>query len=669
MSQKYTHLLSPIKVGNVVFKNRLIASPGVPYLTQGPEPYPSDGIITHYANKAKNGAALVICSGAGRSSVVTTESLLKERQENPNDFNPDHGWHRGSGRDVAYDFVDGSCQNFLSELSEVIHFYGARAFMNIELRAQPGYDVSAGVPPMVVYGSGRNPPGGKEISEEQLEQLADECALQATLMKECGFDGIHLHMAYRLAILGRFLSPLTNKRKDKYGGSLENRARYIIMLADRIKQKCGKDFLIEAAMSGVEPPGGFTLKDTVEYAKMFAGHIDLLQLKASDIDSTHCTGFNPERTPFLYLAEAVKKSGANIAVITNGGYEDLDICEDVIASGKADFIGQARAWITNPDYGLKAYEGRNEDVVPCLRCNACHVSSYYKPWVSTCSVNPTWGFEHRIDKMVQPPTEKKKVAVVGGGPAGMEAALIAAGRGHDVTLYEKGDALGGLLKTTEYTSFKWPHRDFKDYLIRQIEKSKVEVCLNTEATPEMLKKEEYDAVLVAVGAEPIVPKIPGIKGKNVVFAPDVYGNENTLARKVVIIGGGEVGMETGMHLVEKGHVVTVLEMGKMLAPRSVPIHFYTMFKEAWEKLENFNAIVQARCTGIKADSVAYKDADGAEHTIKCGSVVIAVGLKSKDGLAMKFYGAGDRLYMIGDCDVAGDVQRAIRSAFSAASTL
>lgn len=666
MSQKYPHLLSPIKIGNTVFKNRLIASPGNPYLSQGPERYPSDGIITHYANKAKNGAALVICSGTRDFANITDEELLKEREKNPNVFNPDHGWHMGSGRDISFDFVNGGCQNYLSELAEAVHFYGAKCFVNVELMVPP-YDVSSGNQPLVVFGSGKNPPAGTEIPEEEMLKAIEKFAARTVLMKECGFDGVHIHMAYRLTILGRFLSPLTNKRKDKYGGSPENRVRFPIMLVDRIKQLCGKDFLVEAAISGTEPPGGFTLEDTVEYAKLFAGHLDLLQLKSTDIDSTHCTGFNPERTPFLYMTEAVKKSGAKIAVITNGGYEDLDECEDVIASGKADFIGQARAWITNPDYGTKAYEGRNEDVVPCLRCNACHVSSYYKPWVSTCSVNPIWGMEHRIDKLVPPVSAKKKVAVVGGGPAGMEAAIIAAGRGHRVTLYEKSSALGGLLKTTDYTSFKWPHRDFKNYMIRQTAKSKVDIRLNTEATPDMLKKEEYDAVIVAIGAEPIVPPVPGVKGKNVVFAPDVYGNEKTLAKKVVIVGGGEVGMETAIHLAEKGHEVTVLEMGKMLSPKSVPIHFYSLFKEAWEKQPKLHPVTQATCTGIKADSVTYKDAAGKEHTIECGSVVIAAGLKAKDELAMKFYGAADRLYIIGDCETAADVQRAMRSAFSAAS--
>jgi pyruvate/2-oxoglutarate dehydrogenase complex dihydrolipoamide dehydrogenase (E3) component len=185
----------------------------------------------------------------------------------------------------------------------------------------------------------------------------------------------------------------------------------------------------------------------------------------------------------------------------------------------------------------------------------------------------------------------------------------------------------------------------------------------------MLKEKEYDAILAAVGSEPIVPPIPGVDGNNVVYAPDVYGNEDALAENVVIIGGGEVGVETGMHLAEKGHKVTVLEMLDMLAANAVPIHYYSMFKGAWEKLDNFNYVLQARCTSIGADKVTYTDADGKEHAIEAGSVVIAAGMKPKIDLALEFYGAGDRFFLIGDCNIAGNVQKAMRSAFSTASML
>jgi thioredoxin reductase len=460
---------------------------------------------------------------------------------------------------------------------------------------------------------------------------------------------------------------MLNKRTDDFGGSPENRARFAIMVADRIKRKCGRDFILEAGISATEEyPGGQTMEDTIAMAKAFTGHFDILQLRAGDGDPSHPTNYNLKRTPYLGWAETVKKSGAGIKVLTIGGYLDLGICEEAIASGKADFIGMARAWISNPDYGRKAYEGRGEDVVPCLRCNKCHVNTFSAPWASVCSVNPTWGFEHKINRMVDAPTPKKKVAIVGGGLAGMEAALVASERGHEVTIYEKSDSLGGLMKLSNYPPFKWTLKAFKNYMVHKVEKSSVTVHLNTEATNDMLKAKGYDAVFVAVGAEPVVPDIPGMNGKNVFLAQDVYGKEDSLAENVVIIGGGETGMETGMHLAEKGHKVTVLEQTDAVGWKAAPVHYYSMAKAAWDGTENLKYILNARATGIADGKVTYVDVEGKEHAMPVDSVVIAVGYKSKGDLAMRFAGAGDRFFVIGDCDKVGSVQTVMRSAYSSA---
>jgi NADPH-dependent 2,4-dienoyl-CoA reductase/sulfur reductase-like enzyme len=246
---------------------------------------------------------------------------------------------------------------------------------------------------------------------------------------------------------------------------------------------------------------------------------------------------------------------------------------------------------------------------------------------------------------------------------------VAAERGHKVTLYEKNDFLGGQLRHADYSSFKWPLRDFKDYLTRQVYKAGVEVLLSTEATPEMIKAKGYDAVLIAVGAEPIIPDIPGVDGDNVWTPISVYGNEKALGENVVVIGGAQIGVETGMYLAENGHKVTVLTRQKRLAYDATPIHYIEMFIDAWESLDTFSFITEATTTGISKGKVTYVDAKGNEKTIRADDVVVSAGLHPRQDEALKFYGSADRFFTIGDCRAAGNVQKCMRSAFATASQL
>jgi 2,4-dienoyl-CoA reductase-like NADH-dependent reductase (Old Yellow Enzyme family)/thioredoxin reductase len=678
---KYEHLLSPFKIGSHVFKNRMIATAAVPFLNQGPERYPSEAIFKHFVNKAKSGASVVVFGDVDPPMrVKPPEDVLKTRMEKPNEFNPDHGWFVGSGRPYAFDILNGSCQNVMSQMVEQIHFYDCKCILKIRVETPRGFDVSPdNAPDTTEKGSGGAFVWGKTLEREQILKVLDDYEFQSILAKEIGFDGVYVHMGYRGPLTARLLSPLTNRRTDEFGGSLENRTRFALMALDRIHEKCGRDFLTYGLIGGDEPKGGNTLEDTVEICKLLAGHVDMLHIKGQRNDQSHPTGFTPERYPFLHAAATIKKAAPDLCVIVNGGFQDLNVCEEVIANGNADFIGAARAWICNLDYGHLAYEGRNEDVVPCVRCNKCHVSSYYKPWTSYCAVNPEWGLEQSLRDLIDASsvnkrrkhnrnTDIKRVAIIGGGVAGMEAAQVATRRGHDVTLYEKTEILGGLLRVCEPVSFKWPYKDFIDYMVRKTMENKIKLCLNTEADAKLLEKEGYDHVIVAIGADPDIPNIPGVEGTNVIQCVDIYGNESALAKDVIIVGGGMSGVETGMYLAELGRNVTVLEKFHKLAKDAPPLQFYTMFEEAWEALPTFKGIVNARVNAIIPDGVTYLDADGKEQTVKAGSIVLATGMKARTDEALKFAGTGI-LTLVGDCKKAGDLQTAMRSSFAIASTI
>ncbi len=642
MVNRYAHLLSPFQVGNVVFRNRIFTAPMGLHALQGGELYPTEAIITHYANKAKGGAAVVTCSGTGAYPVTPDK---------------DH---------MAYDLYIGHSQHYLAQLADAIHFYGAKASMEIQAASQErGYYVSGG---LMVPGPGMIPgQPSKELTHEMLEAVKQNLQDQVKILKRIGYDMCMLHMAYDMGMFGGFLSLRTNKRTDEYGPqSLENRLRFLNECCDAIHQAAGKDFLIELRMSGELPEGaGFTIDDACQMAKLVEGHADILHVHAGTGWQAHCMSFEPD-TPNLWMAQKIKESGAKIPVLTIGGYQDLEEMEDVIASGKADLISLARGWLADPNLGTKAYENRGEDVVPCVKCMRCHDSACIDGITFVCTVNPVMGIEHELDKIDKPAAVKKNVAVVGGGPAGMQAALTLAERGHKVTLFEERNVLGGQLNFADYASFKHSLAKYKNWLIHQIGKSSVEVRLGTRATRDLLTKGNYDAVIAAVGAKPLILPIPGADAA--VPACDVYGHEESLGHRVVIIGGGQVGCETALHLAEQGRDVTVLEMQeKILTDASASYRNRLTRNMGYH--DNLKTVTGGRCTGITPEGVSYVDAEGQAQLLSADSVVMAAGMRPRQADAAALYDPSYRLYPIGDCDKAANVQKAVRAAFSTAISI
>ena len=450
---------------------------------------------------------------------------------------------------------------------------------------------------------------------------------------------------------------------------------FCLAMADALKSSLGKDYPIEFYIDGIE--AGNSVQKNLELARALEGKIDVLAVRYGIQDHQHPTGFTSTRnnpSPCVDLATALTQDihmrGGKLLVGISSGLHDPDFCESLIRDEKTDLVIMARTWICEPDYIQKLEQGRGEDVVPCARCNKCHVPNGSDAFRSFCTVNPKLGMEEKIDRMILPVTAKKKVAVVGGGPGGMYAAMTAAQRGHEVTLYEKEAVLGGQLAHTEFASFKWPLADYKNWLARQCEKAGVQICLNTTATKELLAQGHFDEVIVAVGALFQKADIPGAEADNVHLAVDVYGKTEQLPKRIAVIGGAETGVETGMYLAETGHEVTVMCRQAALATDAAHAHYHDMLEAAWKELPNFHECCGVqKYLAIEPDGVRYLDAMGNEQKLACDAVVMATGAIANKKEALKLYGAAPRTQYVGDCHQVGNVHFAVQSGFGAANQI
>lgn len=663
-SPKYKNLMSPLKVRNKVFKNRLVASNSLPHFLQGPETYPADSVIAHYENKAK-GAAVTTCMGINNFSAGKQLPMEADFSHFPD-----------------YNLYDSNSQNYLMQLADSIHYYDSIACMGIfvgppsfyplmkwkEVEAPAVKPGELAPPPMRQFEIELIPPhkAPEEYDKETLNKIAESYAEQCGILQTLDYDMVSIHMCYRANLPAKFFSPLTNHRTDDLGGSLENRMKFPLECLKRVRERVGKNFIIEIIWSMEDEDGGFTIDDSVEFLNKAKEYVDIVQLRAKNVDDAHPTGFELQELPFLEKAAYIKERVPGLIIGSVGGYHYLDSCEKALADGKIDLVYMARAFISNPDYFDILREGRTDDLVPCLRCNKCHGRGPNDPFISVCSVNPVIGLEHKIDRMILPVTHEKNVAIVGGGPAAMRCAIYLQARGHKVTIYEASDALGGAIKHSDYVSFKWPLRDYKNYLIHQCDKlDGIEVKLNTPATPEMIEAAGYDVVIAATGASPLVPPIKGIDTVKVNSANDAFMHPETLGENVVVIGGGEVGCEAAMHLAEKGHKATVIEMRNGLAADATLIHYHEMFDAAWEA-HGCGALLGCAVTEVKDGEVFYKNPEGNIESIKADSIVVSAGMKPHKDEALAFYGTAKEFYMLGDCKTPATVQQANRQAFAIA---
>jgi 2,4-dienoyl-CoA reductase-like NADH-dependent reductase (Old Yellow Enzyme family)/thioredoxin reductase len=668
LMKPYPYLTSPIKIGGATLRNRIITSPcGPTFVTGGGAPSggaTTDGWLAHFANKAKGGAGAVMARGAyGMNKfgqIPNPDAHFDGSMEMPGME------HRGN-------------MSYYSAVSEAIHFYGAKAFVSIHPR--PGvlglWDADDGVLNGMLGEDPDESDGtpnyyGKKIERAQMDEIIESYVLQALMSKECGFDGGFMHMAYRLFLPARFLSPLTNHRDDQFGGPMENRARFPLMICEAIKKACGQDFIIECSVSGSEQDGGNTTGDIVEFAKLAEGKIDILQIRNWDIDHSCFTNFELAEFPHLdncaRITEALHDAKCRTMTSLVGGCVRIAGCEEIIAKGQADLIAVGRVMQADPMWGVKANENRADEVVPCIRCNRCHKDP--KSWTSVCSVNPVFGKEHIIDRFISPVSDKKSIAIVGGGAAGMKAAIDCAARGHTVALFEKTGRLGGNLNPASQADFKWTIRRYRDYLIHMLDKSAVNVVYNTEATPELIEKGNYDAVLIAVGSSNIVPNIPGLESAKYVFATDVLEDLSLVEGSAVIIGGGEIGTECAMVLAQSGKNAFVIETERLIAKTVPPIHYRSTMRLAWEALApKFAFTTNSTAIKVTGAHIVYATKDGTEKTVAYDTLILAAGMRSNSREAFALSAAAARSELIGDCYEMGNILSATKTAFGAANVL
>lgn len=608
--KNYPNLFSPLKIGNLTLKNRISASPtSNPALNMNT--YMTKDVASFYEMRAMGGAAVVTIGESIVHTRTGCNSNYRLLLDDPNVI--------PSLSDFARTIKQYDCIPSI----ELAH---AGKFANVPNSLRPA-------------GSGEIPygpvnevtPEGYEIfemNEELIAEVAEAYGKAAGVVKFCGFEMLLVHAGHGW-LLDQFMSPLYNRRTDRFGGSLENRMRFPLMVLDSIRKHVGPGFPIEFRFSGEEcVTGGITIDEGVEIARMVEDKVDLIHVSAGLHEQpganviTHTSTFVPQGRN-VFLAEAVKKV-VKKPVACIGGLIDPAMMEEIIASGKADIVAMARSLIADPYLPQKALEGRDEDIVKCIRCYVC-MDTLRGTRNMRCALNPIIGREYE-HKFLPAPGPVKKVLVAGGGPAGMEAAMTAALRGHQVILCEASAQLGGQTLSEQHIPFKKDLYHFGQQRARQLEDAGVEVRLNTPATRDLAERIRPDAIIAAIGAASIIPDILGIDGKNVVFLKDLRKGHSCFGDKVVILGGGLVGCEMAIHLHRQGKKVTVIEMADEWARDAPKLHKDAMRVELRKGIE---MRLNTKGLEITDEGLVCAGTDNTPTLVEADTVFCAVGMRSR----------------------------------------
>ena len=642
MSKMFPNLFSPAKIGTLTLKNRILKAPQSSGMSNM-DGTVSERLVRYYRDQAAGGAGCIVVEYAYVDD-IGAKSAHCHLGISSNEHIPGLAW-----------------------LAENIREMGAAPAIQIEhcgrqkfLGTQPICAPSALPWPKLwdQYGVQAVP---HVLTIEEIQDIVHAFGDSALRAKQAGFELVEIHGAHGY-LLTNFFSPHTNHRTDLYGGSLENRMRIYVEIVRDVRKKVGPDFPVTIRLSGTDyEPDGFPIEDTIAMAKV---------LEREGIDAFHISGGDHHTmihqvSPMAmslchntWAAEAIKKE-VSVPVIASGSITLPEYAEEIIASGKGDFVGLGRPLWADPEWPNKAAADHPEDIRPCIRCNeGCLERTFFNYKAITCAVNPVVSREGELK--ITPAPVKKKVAVVGGGTAGMEAARVLKLRGHDVTIYEEKPENGGLLHEAAAPEFKADIRPFMKYQMTALEKLGVPV-LREKA--DVAKLAAYDVVICATGSLPIIPNIPGVEKPIAVDCLSAINGAKPVGKKIVVIGGGLVGTETALDLAENGHSVTLVEMLPKIM-KDVAVTDFLAYRKRIAKTD-MRVLTETRLEEV-LDNGARVSSKKGEEIIEADTVILALGLKAEQGLYNELIAAGKEAYLVGDAVKAGKIFDAIHTAYRAA---
>jgi 2,4-dienoyl-CoA reductase-like NADH-dependent reductase (Old Yellow Enzyme family)/thioredoxin reductase len=638
---KYPHIFEPIQVAGALFRNRLFSSPQGFY-NIGPDLFPNDDMVSYFETKARGGFA----------SVCVGDCIVD--------------WKNGRHYDWLLPMDNPNMLPGLSKLANAVTRHGAVASAELShagMFAKASFD--AGAPLLGPVDMAGKYGEVRAMTETEIEHVIEAFGKAAAFAKQCGFGMVTIHGGHGW-LIPQFWSKQINNRKDQWGGSFENRMRLPLAIVDSVRKAVGKSFPIEFRMSGSETnPNGYDIDEGIEFAKALDGKVDIIHVSTGNHEVlaatiiTHPSMFLEDGCNLKYASAIKKHVKTHVAAV--GAFTDPAHMEEVVASGQADIIEMGRQTLADPELPIKARSGREDEITKCMRCSACF-GNVGRHRIFYCAVNPVVGHEDEA-RYLPPAREKKNVLVVGGGVAGMQAALTASGRGHHVILCEKGDKLGGVLLCEDQIAFKQKLKAYLEHQDHMLQKAAVDIRLNTTVTPEYATKLRPDVIIAAMGARPAKPPIKGIELPIVMGAEEVYYAPETAGKSLVILGGGLVGIELGIHMAQKGRDVTIVEMLPELSVDQYSMHTLALLEQI-EKL-GIKVLTSTCVSEITPSGVSVTGPAGAQG-LSADTVVYAVGQKPLRAEAAALSQCAGEFHQIGDCVTPKNILAATQAAWTVA---